>query len=261
MTIAEAPVTEKFSPSSVGVERGPFTNRFEIKYRVPTRDLEGIEAGLRDHLTRDWEVNEGHGYQVTSIYFDSPSLRFFHEKQEGNIARIKPRVRWYANAVGEQPASYFLELKGRHDRIVLKRRTAISRDSLDRILADPQDISADALRTSSVLSEFAFLVHRFDLRPCVSITYHRVPYRGLYHDNLRMTFDRLLKCSLSTSPDSLQDDFNHFLPANRSIMELKYNERISALLLRRLNVLGLRQRTFSKYTQSMGRIMGHFRME
>ena len=103
--------------------------------------------------------------------------------------------------------------------------------------------------------------HRFDLRPCVTVSYHRQPFRGRYHENLRMTFDRMLRCSLATTPDAVQDDFSFFLPADRSVLELKYNERISRYLMRRMNSLGLKQRPYSKYTQSIGQMMGHFRME
>lgn len=232
-------------------DHNAFTNRFEIKYPSETSALAEVEALIADYLSPDEAMNGGQGYQVCSVYFDSPDLRFFRDKMEGELTRLKPRLRWYADSLDEAPSAYFLEMKGRYDRIVLKRRAALSRDLAEAILADPLSVPDSAISNSSVLGEFSYMVQRFDLRPLVTVSYHRKPFRGRFHNNLRMTFDRMLRCSLSTSLDAKVSDFRYFLPANRSIIELKYNETVSRYLLQRLNSHGLIQQTFSKYAHSV----------
>ena len=104
-----------------------FTNRYEIKYLLDTRDLPEIQHALKGFLEPDVNGVHSGGYYNHSIYFDSPDYRFYCEKREGNLIRIKPRVRVYRTERGDDPKGIYLELKGRYGRVVTKRRATIDR--------------------------------------------------------------------------------------------------------------------------------------
>ena len=70
-----------------------FTNRYEIKYLVEARRIDEIKAKLAGFFEPDPNAVDGAGYYVYSIYFDSPLHRFYSEKREGQLTRIKPRIR------------------------------------------------------------------------------------------------------------------------------------------------------------------------
>ncbi len=237
---------------SAGNER-TYTNRFEIKYLVEARRLPEIHAALRDFLTLDANGVHAGGYYTHSIYFDSPDFRFYREKSEGDLIRVKPRIRTYRTSLDGPPTGMFLELKVSYNRSIEKLRTridpALARELLRETPFDPKGRTAG----SSVLDEFQYLSHRFRLAPCVSVLYHRTAYFGAFYPDLRMTFDRMILCSPATSLTTPSEDFAQALPCNQLVIELKYNDKIPRLLLRRLNNLGLQWHTFSKYAAALER--------
>lgn len=235
--------------------RHPFTNRYEIKYKVPLAGFQELESRLADIFEPDRSADDGCGYFVNSIYFDSPELRFLNEKREGDLTRIKPRLRWYTRAPGDTPEQVYMELKGRHDRIVLKRRVPLDCDLARAILENPQALGNDEISSSSVLAEFAYLAGRFNLRPVVLVHYHRQPLAGRFHPRLRMTFDRLMLCGWATSLDARIEDCVPALSPTSGILELKFNDKAPWLLLRRMNAMGLVGQTFSKYATSLEELL------
>jgi len=75
------------------VEARAFTNRYEIKYLLGASRLADVQAALKDFLRLDANGSRDGGYYVHSIYFDSPDMRFLREKFEGDLIRVKPRIR------------------------------------------------------------------------------------------------------------------------------------------------------------------------
>jgi hypothetical protein len=242
-----------------------YTNRYEIKYLVHARELPEIELGLRDFLVPDQNGGNGNGsfdgYFNYSIYFDSPDYYFYREKREGDLARIKPRIRLYRSSPEAKPGAVFLELKGRYDRIVAKRRAPIGLDLAERLLSDGLTEPDRSAMESSAVREFYYLAHRFRLAPCVTVLYHRKAFFGAFYPNVRVTFDRAIQCSRQTTLGNPNDAFIYALPADQLIVELKYNDKVPRMLLERFNALGMQQETFSKFAISVERthdeILGH----
>ena len=91
-----------------------FTNRYEIKYIVPTRSLAYIRNSLKGLIVPDVpdSYNFGQkGYYNYSIYFDTLKYKFYSEKHEGLLYRIKPRIRVYRETLDSNISSVFLEFK------------------------------------------------------------------------------------------------------------------------------------------------------
>jgi hypothetical protein len=167
--------------------------------------------------------------------------------------RLKPRLRAYRTYRGETPRSVYLELKGRFGQIVTKRRVPVDRGLAERSLSSgPLNLSGSESE-SAAMGEFLYLAHRFHLAPCVSVFYHRAAYFGAFYPDVRMTFDRVVQCSRDTSLDTPDDAFIYAIPANWLVIELKYNDKIPAMLLRRFRSLGLQRATFSKFAASLDR--------
>ncbi len=230
-----------------------YTNRYEIKYLTAARAMPRIEAGLLDFLVPDEKGSGARGYYNHSIYFDSPDYRFYQEKREGELVRLKPRLRFYRPAPEAEPEAAFLELKGRYDRIVAKRRGAIELDFAERLLSDCLVEPDPKAMESKAVREFYYLARRYCLVPCVTVLYHRVAYFGAFYPNIRVTFDRVIRCSRYTGSRNSDDALIYAIPPDQLIVELKYNDKVPRLLLRRFNSLGLQQVTFSKFGVAMER--------
>ena len=224
-----------------------FTNRYEIKYLVRMQRLEEIRDALSGFFVPDDHAGPSGGYYNYSIYYDSPLYDFYTEKREGNLTRIKPRIRLYRSEPDAPASNFYLELKGRYDRIVLKRRDRITRDLAQTLLASGAPELSDRDLESSVLGEFLYLKNKFNLSPCVTIRYRREPMNALFYSNVRLTFDTLIQSSLVTTLDNPHDTFAEALPMEWFMVELKYNDVIPRLLIRQLNALGLQQLSVSKF--------------
>ena len=235
------------------------TNRYEIKYLVETKRIPEVRRAIGGFFGQDANAGDDGSYINHSIYFDSPNYRFYREKREGELVRIKPRIRLYRPTEDAPPTAIYLELKARYDRIVVKRRVPIGQGLAERLLRPgPLELTNREIE-NSVIAEFKYLSDRFALRPCVTVLYSRTALNGLYHQNLRFTFDRVIQCSLMTELNNSTDALIEALPATKTILELKYNNQISELLLYRLNSLGLQQQTLSKFAISMESCHANFR--
>lgn len=228
-----------------------FTNRYEIKYLIRMQRLEEIRDALSGFFEPDVNAGPDGGYYNYSIYFDSPRYDYYTEKREGQLIRIKPRIRLYRSELNGPASNYYLELKGRYDRIVLKRRDQITREFAEAALScGPMDMGDRDLE-SSTIGEFLYLLNRYNLSPCVTIRYRREPLNAVFYSNVRITFDTMIESSLRTSLDNPDDTFSEALPFNWFMLELKYNDVLPRLLIQRLNALGLQQQSVSKFAAGL----------
>ncbi|MDX1482935.1 MAG: polyphosphate polymerase domain-containing protein [Alphaproteobacteria bacterium] len=228
-----------------------FTNRYEIKYLVEATRKAELRETIGGFFSTDPNGDSQGTYVNYSIYFDSPNYRFYGEKREGDLVRIKPRIRLYRSAPSAPPSAVFLELKARYDRIVEKRRVPIDLDLARRLLSRGPLFLSDRELENSVLAEFKYLHDRFALSPVTTVVYYRTALNGQFQDNVRLTLDEELHCSLSTTLNVPPGDLIAVVPPTHFIVELKFNDRISETLLQKLRYLGMEQQTLSKYAMAM----------
>lgn len=228
-----------------------YTNRYEIKYLVPSAKIPEVRETLSGFFDCDPNGDGSGAYVNYSIYFDSGNYRFYNEKKEGEQIRIKPRIRLYRRSPTAPPSAMFLELKGRYERIVEKRRVPIDQDLAERLLSPGPLRLTPAETQSSVLAEFSYLHQRYALRPVNTVVYYRTAFNGRFQNDLRMTFDEELRCSLATDLTIAPSQTLVVVPPTQFILELKYSGKVSGLLLSKLRRLGLEQQTLSKFALSM----------
>jgi len=243
------------SPSSTAEPPLPqsYTNRYEIKYLVQANQMQQVRRVLGELLVADANNGTQGGYYNHSIYFDSPDYQYYTEKNEGHLVRTKPRLRFYRPAITAAPAGISLELKGRYDRIVTKKRCRLDTATASALLLDVDPAAVLADNIDDVSTEFCYLAHRFNLQPCVTVLYHREAFFSNLYKSVRVTYDSALLCSLSTQPLTPIDSYVDTLPTGHSVVEVKYNDQIPKILLSRLHALGIQQRTFSKFATSLER--------
>lgn len=227
-------------------------NRFEIKYLAPVRDIEKI----KDHLAGIIEPDEHHGdlndgYYNHSIYFDDYKFSHYREKHEGLDSRVKIRLRAHREAPNGPASRYFIELKHRRGPIGKKDRYVLNEEQAAALL-DGQVIPGigpdlDKPDQAGVPSSFYYLVKKGSLRPIVSILYHRAAYHTPLYRDVRITFDTGVRASSITSLSTPLTSYRPCLDPRDCVVELKYFNSAPRLIMKRLNELGLRQVTLSKY--------------
>ncbi|MDS1115216.1 polyphosphate polymerase domain-containing protein [Gordonia westfalica] len=226
-------------------------NRYEIKYFVDELKVPELRRELAARMDTDPFSPHG-GYPVTSLYYDTPDLRFYWEKIEGLKFRRKVRMRLYgdpAECTDETPVQ--VEIKQRVNRVTQKRRTAMPYGLAQRWLNGREEISCDDSQRPFV-NEVSSLVGNLDLRPIVTTGYLREAFVGRDADlGLRVTIDHKVHGRDRDFHFASGAENRFIIPPKLAIVELKANERVpywATDLTARLDMSVIR---VSKYCQSV----------
>ena len=218
-------------------------NRFELKYLTTVESARAFAADIGTHAQRDPHSGE-RGYDIYSLYWDSPEHRYFWEKLDGEKYRRKLRFRRYATG-----DDVFVEIKQRIDRTVQKRRARMGvSDALalfDRGAIDPvREADVD----DAVLQESLVLCREHRLAPKVAIRYRREAWFATFEPDLRITFDT--RVQYDAQELDLARPFvegRWLLDPGLCVTEIKYNHRVPQWLVALVQKHGLAAVRFSKY--------------
>jgi len=227
-------------------------NRFELKYVITLHQAEKFKQALRAYMRPDEHGKENGRYALASLYFDSPDLRCYWEKENGLRFRRKLRLRRYETSETlTEETPIFLEIKQRVDRVTQKRRAVLSYGEALRLCNDRQ-IPKCAPEDKAVIEEIYVFLWQYNLRPVSIVRYERQAFVGSADDlGLRVTFDTDLTFQahplhLHETPQGLR-----MMPANLVVMEIKVNERIPSWLTGLIADHNLRLERVSKYCRSI----------
>jgi hypothetical protein len=191
-------------------------------------------------------------YALASLYYDSPDLRCYWEKEYGLRFRRKLRLRRYETVETlTEDTPIFVEIKQRVDRVTQKRRAVLPYGEALRLCNDRQMPKYDP-EDKTVIEEIYVYLWQYNLRPVSIVRYDRQAFIGSPYDlGLRVTFDTALTFQahplhLHEAPQGLP-----MLPANQAVMEIKVNERIPGWLTEFIADHNLRLERISKYCRSI----------
>lgn len=227
-------------------------NRFEIKYILTLQQAEKFKQALGSYMRPDEHGKDNGRYALTSLYYDSPDLRCYWEKEYGLRFRRKLRLRRYET--GEtltEDTPTFIEIKQRVDRVTQKRRAVLPYGDALRLTNDRQ-IPEHAPEDKAVIEEIYVLLWQYNLRPVSIVRYNRQAFIGSVYDlGLRVTFDTAL--TFQAHPLHLHEDPQGLpmMPVNQVVMEIKVNERIPSWLTGLIANHNLRLERISKYCRSI----------
>lgn len=225
-------------------------NRFELKYLVPIERIPVLVDALGEYVRPDPYCPDEGGYEIHSLYFDSPGRTFFWEKIEGEKYRRKLRFRRY----GDSP-DVWLEIKQRIDRTLQKRRVRWPVKRAEQMFLSGH-LDEEALRAEGdpILSEIVFLWRYYGLVASVATSYRRRAFFGSNESNLRVTFDSNVSyhatdLTLVREPERAKV----LIDPRLAVMEIKYDESVPLWLCRIVSRFGLDMIRLSKYCTAIDR--------
>ena len=230
--------------------------RIELKYLVDPDTKERLLARWRPYLVAAPYTDALAMYPIMSLYFDSPSLRFYDEKLEGEALRNKVRLRGYGyNWQDLDPC--ILEVKGKINQRVLKFRK-----NLGPFRAEYLQPALWPLADNPSAAPVMALALRHQLRPAVQVLYRRETYESPFCPGLRIAFDsQLLALEVGElmTPDKVDDLKYRCLPEDRFVFEIKSNGGLPDWILRGIRDGQVLLRSISKYVLAIEKLNLHRR--
>lgn len=250
--------------SSTGTSPGPLHfQRYEFKYFLPERWIPGLIERLAPFTEVDpflrREPSARTSYPVTSLYFDSWDLQSWREKEGGQLARRKVRLRTYEPTFREGGPNH-LEIKRRFDAVVLKDRIRLPDGMLADVAAAPDPLRRvlrDLDPESPIVREVGLLAAWFNLRSTALVRYERTALVARQDRRLRITVDHDLEGAWR--PASFVGDASYRrldsliaagltgIAGRYAILEVKADGAFPAWLHAAIRDLGLTRTAYSKY--------------
>ncbi|MBU0558653.1 MAG: polyphosphate polymerase domain-containing protein [Bacteroidetes bacterium] len=228
--------------------------RLEYKYLVDSRYLNDLRKDLLPFVNADSFSSSGDipEYTVRSIYYDTNSLRFYHEKIDGIKIRKKVRIRAYNDLNND--STVFLEIKRKNENYISKNRSQVKYHKIDELLSTG-DIEGfilhedDADRAMNDASMFLHQIYTHSLKPTVLVVYDREAFFSQFNSSLRITIDKNLRYTPFPSTSELYEDgaMINAMPSYL-ILEIKFYNGFPGWLQRILQKYQLSRSAVSKYT-------------
>ena len=235
--------------------------RFELKYFVTGAEIARVRALIAPFTELDpfTEGCAGGMYTVRSIYFDTPGLRFYHEKDAGTATRKKLRLRTYNQPCPESVA--FFEIKRKYGTAILKERVGMPFERAIALLREHPAHRLDAENLAGVelsraaratLERFFFLEQVLRLRRTVLIVYDREAYVGIDNPRVRVTFDCDVRSIMYPELEEIFGDKSlRHLTNRRQILEVKFNGAMPPWLRPVTRLLSRSNLPISKYCRGI----------
>ena len=219
--------------------------RHELKFSIPYADYLGMRARLRTVMSADPHTN-GYGfYRIRSIYFDNSDDKALREKVDGIGKREKFRIRYY----NDDFSFITLEKKMKIGNLCLKHDAPITEEEYRRILNG--DLAFMKTHPQGLLQELYAKMQYQRLKPRVLVSYIREPY--VYPaGNVRVTFDSQIRTSLFHQEFLTKhvSDISATDTPQDMLLEVKYDAFLPEIIQDLIQVPGIRQQAFSKYSAS-----------
>ena len=243
------------------VQQSYVGKRFEFKYFLSIAEAKSIECYLikRAKLNPDFFSQSG-DYFVNSLYFDTPHMSDYREKDGSFLIRKKLRARMYESSWNNGHERVWLEVKHKHNMNIRKTRSSISGHVWNKFITENnptvllENLEDPATDKPEHLAHFAHCHLRQFYKPVAVVRYRRLAYLANFTSLVRITFDHDIQtCRFEDYHNS-----ENLLPVSHQavIMEVKFNNKLPWWFTDLLQHFDLRRTDFSKYRNSVAVMRG-----
>ncbi len=217
--------------------------RQEKKFLIDLSQMYQLTGQLSRVLCED-PFNHGDGYNIRSLYFDTPDERDFREKEDGIELRRKIRLRNY----GCDTDFALLEMKQKQGSNQRKRSLKMTRADALRMCVG--DYSVLLQYDGAFPAECFALMNLYAYRPKSVVEYRRKAYIAK-ENKIRVTFDHHIiateSCFDIFSPALLQ---NSVMDPALVVLEVKFNGFLLSYIKDLLKACNQPETSVSKYCLS-----------
>jgi hypothetical protein len=227
------------------------TGRFERKYLLSDSVAIAVRNELLPHLDVDVHTppESVRGYQVLSLYLDTPTLDLYKQSRQGLKERIKLRVRFYDH---DPEGLAYVEIKQKSQGMTFKRRFPVHKSMIESMLRNPDcEQLQHALSNGAggtALEEFAQRRRTLGADPKLFVAYEREAYNSKDEPRVRVTFDRRITTNPALRSAGLNAPrFGSNIGGLNVLLEFKYAGARPDWLRQTIRKFKLRRTSFSKF--------------
>ena len=227
-------------------------NRREIKYMLTDDDKDALLSIIGEYMDADSFNKGGKTYSICNLYLDTSSDELIRKSLEKPEFKEKIRLRSYG--IVKPTDKVFLESKKKFGGVVNKRRTnCILQDAYEYF--ERGTVSTNRLGTDGkpvrmnqqVMREIDYIMHLYNLKPKVFISYERLAFFEKDNSDFRLTIDT----NIQTRRTDLRLDTaaygDQLLQSGQWLMEAKAFKAFPLWFVRCLSSRRIFQVSFSKY--------------
>ena len=212
-------------------------NRIEQKYILNEKEYKELLSKIENHLVKDQYYKS----KICNLYFDNDNNDLIINSLEKPIFKEKIRLRSYN--VPNLNSVVFLEIKGKMNGIVFKRRIEIVLKDFYNYLETKK---IKPKYNNQVMREIDYIIKKVNLKPKLFIGYDRLSYYDKDNINFRITFDTYLRSREDELRLELGDNGN-LSHKDQYIMEFKSLDAIPLWFVKILSSMKIYPKSFSKY--------------
>ncbi|MDE0916068.1 MAG: polyphosphate polymerase domain-containing protein [Planctomycetota bacterium] len=218
----------------------------EAKFTLHGSAVPNVMALMQERLSEDDAFPTA---RISSLYYDTPDLRFVYDKRNSDYLKQKVRLRWYDNpSTGVTDPDAFFEVKNKNGAIRRKFRVALRGEAPHLAALDLASAELEALPTRLAEDGPPLPV---GLEPLLVVSYLRKRF-VLERTQTRISLDWDIR--MPRSHPRFGPVPNR--PLDTAVVELKGDLRALPPELQELSALGVRMGAFSKYGQWADRLLG-----
>ena len=210
--------------------------RVEEKYIISKKQMDLILDKFKDKIEKDKYFES----TICNIYFDTKDNDLIIKSIDKPIYKQKIRLRSYNTP--KMKDEVFLEIKSKYKGMVGKRRNKMSlKEYYDYLNKNKFD------EDNQIMKEINYFFQLYKLKPAIYIAYDRNSYKGIFDDNLRITFDSNLRSRREDLKLELGSSGKKYFTEDMYIMEIKCLNAMPLWLVNYLSELRVYPKSFSKY--------------
>ena len=214
--------------------------RIEKKYLLSGEQYEALFQRIGAHLRPDAFGRS----TVMSLYLDTPDRSIIRRSIEAVDYKEKLRLRSYGTAKAD--STVFLELKKKYGGVVYKRRAAMTLTEAERYLR-----TGIKPFESQIMSELDWAMRFYGWpKGAMLIACEREAWFDEEHPDLRLTFDRNIRCRENELRLDRGSAGTALLPKDRVLLEIKTAGAMPLWLADALDADGILPGSFSKYGEA-----------
>jgi hypothetical protein len=146
-----------------------------------------------------------------------------------------------------------LEIKRRNNQVIQKQRCPVRRtDVVGLLTSGATHVVGMPPAERKIFDDFAQRVQHIGARPTVVVRYDREAWCGAFDPQVRVTFDRQIRCQATAQPRvQLHGTSWDLVEGRRVILEFKFNNRCPSWMTSAIRSLTLQRISYSKYAHAV----------